>query len=441
MTTREVTPTHFPNLAATLLADRTVVAFTPATNDAAWAANATWAAARAVARAGRRVGLIDLSLERPALEQGAKEVDDEGIVDAFVFGVSMGHVAREQEPDLYFISVGTVPTDPNEVWGHERWRRLARGFRQEAALLLLFVPPAALPRLNVDLDGLVVLSPVGYAPDGLTFPGIGERLKQGTPLVAVVCTERMAPRPTPPPPRRPSLGVRPPPKRPAARPGLIAAVGVVGLAAVLAVVLGVGSGGAGGDGGAAAATEAPGSPSSAATPAPSAASPAAPAPPAFDPGDSLFYSVQVAAFSQAAQATAHARDFSDADAATVSPVRLGRQGLWFRVIIGAFPTATEADSLLRALWRSGAVERPNGAILRTPHAFVLAREANLEAARERARGLRRQGVAAYIVPAPGGSAVVAAGAFETADQGRAADSLLRLSGLEPALAHRMGTRR
>lgn len=434
MTPREVTPTHFPNLAATLFADRTVIAFTPATNDVAWAASAAWAAARAVARAGRRVGLVDLSLERPALHPGVTDSADEGIVDAFVFGVSMGHVAREQEPDLYFISVGTVPTDPNQVWANERWRRLARGFRQEGALLVLFVPPAALPRLNLELDGLVVLAPVGYAPDGLTFPGIGERLKRGTPLIAIVCTERSAPRPTP-PPRRPSFGLRPPPRRPVVRPGVIAAVAVVGLAAVLAVRFGLGSDGSQ----PAAVAEEPVPDSSAGASAAAAAAPAAPAAP--NPGDSLFYSVQVAAFNRADQAAAYAQDFGGADAATVSPVRLGRQGLWFRVIIGAFPTASDADSLLRAWWRRGAVERPNGTILRTPHAFLVGREATPEAAHELAGGLRRRGVAAYIVPAPDGSALVLVGAFEAPDQARAADSLLRLTGLSATLAYRMGTRR
>jgi len=432
MTPREVTPTHFPNLAATLFADCTVIAVTPATNDVAWAASAAWDAARAVARTGRRVGLVDLDLERPALHPGAKDTAGEGIVDAFIFGVSMGHVAREQEPDLYFISVGTVPTDPNEVWANERWQRLARGFRQEGALLLLFVPPGALPRLNLELDGLVVLAPVGYAPDGLTFPGIGERLKRGTPLIAIVCNERPAPRPTPPPARRPSLGRRPPPRHPVVRPGIIAAVGVVGLAAILAVVFGVGS-----DGSQPAAVAEERVPDTASASVP-AATPT-PAPP--DPGDSLFYSVQVAAFSQADQATVYAQDWSDADAVTVSPVRLGHQGLWFRVIIGAFPTPGDADSLLRALWRRGAVERPNGTILRTPHAFLVGREAAPEAAREIAEGLRRRGVAAYIVPAPGGSAQVLVGAFEAPDQARAADSLLRLTGLTATLAYRMGTRR
>jgi hypothetical protein len=150
--------------------------------------------------------------------------------------------------------------------------------------------------------------------------------------------------------------------------------------------------------------------------------------------------VQIAAFNQAGQAMAQVQDFEDAEAATVSPVRLGRQGLWFRVIVGAFSTPAEADSLLRALWRRGVVERPNGTILRTPHTFRLAGPVPADAAREQAEGLRRRGVAAYIVPAPDGSALVAAGAFETPDQAHAADSLLRRSGLEAALTHRMGTR-
>lgn len=137
----------------------------------------------------------------------------------------------------------------------------------------------------------------------------------------------------------------------------------------------------------------------------------------------------------------YVRDFDQANPATVSPVRLGRQGLWFRVVIGSLSTAGEADSLLRALWRRGAVEQPNGSILRTPHALWLARAGTPEAARASAEGLRRRGVAAYIVPAPDGSASVLAGAFETPDQARAADSLLRLTGLTAILAYRMGTRR
>ena len=157
--------------------------------------------------------------------------------------------------------------------------------------------------------------------------------------------------------------------------------------------------------------------------------------------DSLYYSVQVAAFNQPEQALAYLRSVPpEANPATVSAVRLGRQGLWYRVIVGAFVTAAGADSLLRALWSEGAVERPNGTILRTPHAYLIERQGNPQAAADRVQGLRRRGVAAYIVSAPEGAAQVLAGAFEAPDQAAAADSLLRLAGFRATLVQRMGIR-
>lgn len=440
MTPREVTPAHFPNLAVTFFADRSTIALTPATSDESWAADVTWATARAVARSGRRVGLVDLSLERPALQTKARETGDEGIVDAFVFGASLGHVAREQEPDLYFIPVGTAATQPEEIWGNSRWQRLGRGFRQEGALLLLYVPPHALPRLAADLEGLVVLSPAGYAPDSPAFPGIGERLRRGTRLVAIVCNQPAPPRPTPPPQPRRSLGVSRPRRRLAVRPPVLWAVATVGAAALLGVWL---AGRPQPPPAAPAGRAERGASSSSATAARSA-SPARP-PEGVEGGlgtDSLFYSVQVAAFNQLDQALSYARGVpGEANPATVSPVRLGHQGVWYRVIVGAFSTAAGADSLLRALWDEGAVERPSGTILRTPQAYLIERVASAAVAVDRVEGLRRQGIAAYILSALDGSAQVLAGAFEGPDQASAADSLLRLQGLRATLVQRMGIRR
>ena len=110
------------------------------------------------------------------------------------------------------------------------------------------------------------------------------------------------------------------------------------------------------------------------------------------------------------------------------------------MLVGALPTPAAADSLLRRLWQQHLVERPNGTILRTPHANALAESASPAEAERLAEGLRRRGVAAYIVPAPGGLARVLAGAFEAPDQARAADSLLQLAGLKSTLVLRMGTR-
>jgi cell division septation protein DedD len=434
MTPREVSPAHFPNLAATLFAERTVIALIPATSDFPWAADAAWAAARAVAQTGRRVGLVDLCFQQPVLQRRTTGTPDEGIVDAFVFGVSLGHVAREPEPGLHFIGAGTTPSNPDEVFTNDRWQRLARGFRQEGALLLLFIPPSALTRLNVELDGVVVLSPTGYDPGSPTFPAIRERVAAGTPLLAVVRTQRASGRVTPPAQTRPSLLFAPRPG-PGARGALVAAVSAAVVLAAAGAWLVWGSRVSGGGGGGTAPARS----------APDANPPVAPAvvspSPAASRGDTLFYSVQVAAFNRADQAMVYARDFQEVvGAATVTPVSLGQQGLWYRVLVGSLPTAATADSLLRALWAESLVDRPNGTILRTPQAYALGAFPDRAAASKAADGLRRRGVAAYIVPAPNGSAQVLCGAFEAPEQALAADSLLRLAGLKGTLVQRMGTR-
>jgi cell division septation protein DedD len=449
---REVSPDHFPDLAPVLFSDHTVVALTPATSDLAWAARASLDAARAAARGGRAVGLVDLSLEQPALRSSTGE---EGIVDALLFGVSLNHVAHREEATLHVIGVGSLPPNPVEVWGHERWPRLARGFRQEGALLLLFAPPSALPHLSAPLDGLVVLAPQGYRPDSPVFPGLADCLKGGVPLLAVVCQASPAREPAAARPSRPALAARSA-WRPGRRVRLGATIAIPALvagAAGAAALLwrGTRSSEPGG--------QAPGfaaSPSAAAgraapSPAPSPAAPdlSAPEPAAggvepaaagpTDSGDSLFYSVQVAAFSRAEQAVAFAERLARrTGAATVSPVRLGRQGVWFRVMGGALSSAGQADSLLRQLWSSRAVERSTGTILRTPLAYLVARAASPETAREAIEGIRRRGWAGYIVTAPGGEHRVLVGAFEDADQARVADSLLRLAGLEATLVQRVG---
>lgn len=443
MTPREVSSAHFPTLAATLLADHTVVAFTPATSDFPWAADVTWDAARALARAGRQVALVDLCLDQPALHRRAAGAIDEGIVDALIFGVSLGHVAREQEPNLHFIGAGSTPPDAAAVYAHERWRRLGRGFKQEGALLLLFVPPSALRRLQADLDGLVVLSPGGYAEGTPTFPAIGERTAAGVPLLGVILRGRAsgqpvtvlapAPRTSRPLPPASHAGGR------SRAPLVGVALGVVGVAGLAALALYPRPPRVPPD------ARVPPAPSpvtlEAAAQGPAAGrQPSAASPDGGGVGDSLFYSVQVAAYNQADQAAAYAARLARAGVTTVSPVRLGGQGVWYRVMVGVLPTPAAADSLLRWLWRQHLVEQPNGTILRTPQAAALAESASAAEAERLAEGLRRRGVAAYIVPAPGGLARVLTGAFETPDQARAADSLLQLAGLKSTLVLRTGTR-
>jgi cell division septation protein DedD len=158
-------------------------------------------------------------------------------------------------------------------------------------------------------------------------------------------------------------------------------------------------------------------------------------------GDSLFYSIQIAAFNTPERALAYLNEFEEHGVTgTVTPVALGRQGWWHRVLVGLAPSAVAADSLLRDLWRRDRVRRPVGTILRTPWALEIGLLPGIEAAADSAGALRRGGVAAYIVAARGGAARLLVGAFEDRDQARAADSLLRAAGVTGALAPRAGSR-
>jgi hypothetical protein len=444
MTPREVARVHFPNLAPTLLADRSVVAVTPAGGEPAWAGGVAWETARAVARSGRRVLLVDLSLEQPVLRDGATDAAPQGIVDAFAFGVALNAVAREQEPNLHFIGTGSAGAQPADIVASERWQRLARGFASEGALLLLFVPAAALPQLTVDLAALVVAAPEGFAVDGGTFPGISARVESGTPLVAIV---REGP---PPAPQRSSgmvrtsgttrrsvsvaqaMAARRRAHSRASRTGVAIALVVVALAG-LAALLRWSLGGT------------PGAPVVVSRDTVVAARPRSAGgldrPSLAGSRDSLFYSIQIAAFNAPDRAVAFLRDLDeDGLGGTVTPVALGQQGWWHRVVVGLAPSATGADSLLRDLWRRGNVRRPNGTILRTPFALEIGRVSSPEEGRDSVTALRRRGIAAYIVAAADGTARLLVGAFEDEDQGRAADSLLRAAGVAGALVPRAGRR-
>src|SRR5262249_18091701 len=129
MSPRALPLAQLPEVVSSLFSDRTTIVLTPATVDLPWAAQAAWAFARAATSRGRRVTLVDLSLEQPALDDGAARRSDDGIVDAFVYGASLSHVANEQDvPGLHYIGAGTFPSDPAEVWANPRWRRLSKGY-------------------------------------------------------------------------------------------------------------------------------------------------------------------------------------------------------------------------------------------------------------------------------------------------------------------------
>jgi cell division septation protein DedD len=464
MTPREIARANIPDEIATLIAGRNIVVLVPQEDVSDSIVDTAWEFARAAASPGRAVALIDLSLEEPALHSRARGAAEEGIVDAFLFGASLEHVSSQQDvPGLYFIGVGTEPSDPAEVWESTRWSRLVRGFTSQGAVMLLFVPPAGLKRLRVTPDMVVTLSLHGEDSPQETA-AITSFRDSGVPIARIVCEARTS---------RPSLHRAGPAiltdpegrldesevkSGTLARVGLVlastVAVGAVVTAAVF-LLQGVGenpqetremdrnmASSSRGD-----TQTTPGeavvAPESnrveqaiVADSIPGTAPVLTPA-----PEDSLFYSVQVAAMGSLNEAIAHANDLYAAGfPATVTVARPEADVTWYRVTVGAHATAGYTSETRQAMRRRGFA---GGFPIRTPHALLINTFLNREEALAHVGGLRESGIPAYIVEAPGGVFRVLLGACETPDQARMTDSVLAVSGgdLSFSLVSRTGTAR
>ncbi len=418
------------------LADNTVVALIPATEDYEWAAAQAWLVAREATRGKPRVALIDLSLNMPVLDHGAVRRTEEGIVDALLYDTSLTRVAQPQdEPGLHYLGVGTPTDKPQEVWGHPRWSRLVAGFRSQGAVLLLFLPPAAIRHTSLRPDGIIILAPRGWHPAEGRYVDISRWLEAGIPLLAVVSDSDADTRA---PGGEPTLTSRP--------GGLLlhprhggSSNRMFALAFALIVL-------AGAIWTATRPTRSPAAESTAAAPAqPPPSEPpreveAGQTPLAPPQLDSLSYSLQVAAFHTLDRAVEYAVSLENRRlVAAVTPIRI-RRSIWYRVILGALPTAADAEAALVGLWRDGLVESGEGAILRTPQAFDLGIRER-EAAWEETQMLRERGIPAYSVAASLGTARIFVGAFETPDQAAVVESLLTAAGLTATLTTRTGSAR
>ena len=411
---RQLPLSRLGHLVPPLVDDAALVALVTLAGDPPWAAKAAWDIARIAARDGRRVALVDLCLENPALHEIAGLHATEGIVDAFEYGVSLNKAAHEVT-GVFIIPAGSETAHPAEVYAHARWPKLQAGFRSEGALLLALLPLTGLAQLSAAPDGVLLLAPEGVGPEFA--------LPRDVPLLGVVRDRWLPSSPRVSPPAM-TVAVEHEPRR-----GLRLA-----LAALIVAALAVGGW----------ALLARARESFVAPPAPPVAPPTssttsttstpstnAPPKPLAVPRDTLGWTIQLAAYASLDKALSHA-DRLAADAgvpALVTPVRQGGNGsVWYRVLAGSYATRAAAGTARAGLWRRGLASEGVGDLLLAPYSYHAPAGASLDT-------LRRRGLPAVRWS----NGVILLGAFEAPDQAAFTQAALKRAGVRANLLPRMGT--
>ena len=130
----------------------------------------------------RRVAVGDLFAESPPIQELVHTDDPHGLVDSFLYGVSLSRIAYEV-PDagqLFVMPSGTEPPDYEEILPNPRWHRLTAGFREVGALLVLAAPASA-----PHIEDLVA------ATDGAIL--VGDVVPGNLPVVHVISSVRETP--------------------------------------------------------------------------------------------------------------------------------------------------------------------------------------------------------------------------------------------------------
>ena len=386
----------------------------------------------------RRVAVGDLFAESPPIQDLVTSDDPHGLVDSFLYGVSISRIAYAV-PDagqLFVMPSGTEPPTYEEILPNPRWHRLAAGFREVGALLVLAAPASA-----PHIEDLVA------AVDGAVL--VGDAAPRQLPLAAVVGSVR-EPRapvetaPTPAPPSRPWSRRR------------VASIAGAGLTLVLVAIYlwlayrplahsGKPSLGRNPDTSKGLGNVLPIAAESLARD--SAAEAAAhgavtiEVPRVINPEDSALASAfaveLLAANTQAGAILKLQRDGKNLPAATFSPVLI-QNARWFKVISGAYARRGEADSLLVALRRRRVLDAASGAVVRLPFAFLIDSGVPQGAVSGMVATYADRGQPVYALRQPNGSAWLLAGAFESLAQSSLYAESLRASGITPVLVYRKG---
>ncbi len=383
----------------------------------------------------RRVVVGDLVGDTPSLRSLVKDEDPHGITDSLLYGVSLNKIgyAVEGTENLYVMPSGTDPHIDEEILRSARWTRVAAGFGEAGALLLLVAPwdSKGLNDLIDKIDGAVLVKDTDLpaAPNSVVLA----RVASPTPTLKIPL-HRISARAASWKQHRwfyPALGAI-----------ALLLIASVGLALMLARV------GRGARQPARVVTKAA-PPAPAPTPPPPRPPPETlyVAPPANvnDSASAAAFTVELLVANTAEGANLFVRKNGAAlPAAAVSPVAIDlERSKWYKVTAGAYTRRYQADSLLRALRNSGILTDSSGSVTTAPLALVVdsvpTQGGIVDAVRGAVDRYTARGLAVYALMQNDGGALIYAGAFSRADQSAELIRTLRGAGLKPVLVYRTGS--
>lgn len=387
--------------------------------------------------AKRRVAVGDLIGESEPLQSLVTDEDTHGIVDSFVYGVSLNRIARQVVgyPNLFILPSGSEPIAHHDVFRNPRWARLSGGFQEVGALLLLAVTDdsEALASLIANTDGAVVVgTDVHLGPDVRTLATVvpqrtsGNLITPDTPLPT-----RPVTLPKPSAAKLASGALRP------ARRWLpvIIGGGLLGLVAAVAVA------------------RRDNTPPAVARPSVSrgaidgggVATDTAVLPMAItnreDSAGALRWSVRMIAHNTEAGAMLTVKETLDGLVGlTYSPMIVSGGARWYQVYAGAYSSRERADSMLAALREGGRIAKDQGQVSERPLplAFRLLRGASAQEAAVARRRLLAEGFPGYSLVQDDGTVTVYSGAFESEAHAALTLTTIRSAHPDAELAYRTG---
>ena len=403
----------------------------------------------------RRVVVGDLVGEIPALRSLVIEEDPHGITDAFLYGVSFNKIGYPVEgtANLYIMPSGEDPLVHQDILHSTRWTKLAAGFTDEGALLLLVAPHHShgLAELIDQVDGVVLVkdSDLPDAPSALVLA----RVASPTPTLKIPLHNISA--------HAASWRARVADWRTRATGWrvrgvawrhhkwfypVLGAMALVLIASVGAVVMFTRLG-------------RPARPQAplvvvkpvrvpAPTPPPPRPPPetlhVAPATNLSDSASAAAFTVELLVANTPEGANLFVRKNGAAlPAAAVSPVPIDpERTVWYKVTAGAYTSKYQADSLLFALRKSGVLKENAGSVTTTPLALVVDSVPSQggigDAVRAAVQKYADRGLQVYALMQDDGGALIYSGAFAEADQPAGLVRTLRGAGLKPVLVYRTG---